>query len=506
MQQAFQTQIAEQVRQTEDEVVQTCNRASDFVKTMSRSTAEDLTKNEAALQSRAEADCSAIQRDDDNRAAVLEQTRDQIGKASADLRARMKELELSKTIEVSKLSDRLRTEAMALVTIQPGHYLYSFLSIVVENKSPYCLREIDRLEFSLRGVKLQISDLSMLSFGTVSDRYGFDTGCVVLPNSSKSFTTLLQAPGVSDPRAALLAAERTLPVTNGYLIPDAATAHYKFSEAPNPKKVGDRIEYSLKDLDFPAIAARSLRYPGDSEIERIRSQIGRIEKDSDLTAAIEKRNQIRIKLESCKKEQSDTLALTAQTQRLKVEQAALGAMAAKLQQCLAPNRDLDAAATVLKNINRMYQRGFVLPERERISEKAAVALFFDYVKRSGARQVDADINGRYAFSDLEKGDYLLLASLGGAFDSGFWFVPISVKGGKIAFDLNGNNFTDVPLAFFLAHHYQHACLTCSPDKLSQSMQSDEQVVAVYAEHSQALSRALDELNDSIRRLRNLRAK
>jgi hypothetical protein len=501
---ALQGKLNEQQRLVESGIQQSCQKASDFLAARTKLIADEEHAIDSSLREKRSPECSGAQIEFDKLDSATQRKRGEIRQNTADLESRLRELQMKKTIEVSRIATSLQDKASNEVLIRIYPEFAGYFRIGIENRSQYCLKEINKLEFSIKGRAIQVREPFFFNsgiLGTERDQYGFETGCGLSPQSTRRIDGLFNAPSVrSDPRLALTASEFNLPIKDGYLMPDSVKGTFRFAEGPFVRKEGDRLTYSTKNVDFSSIAANSAKFPEDREIEATRSRIAKIERDSEMDNLNATRSEALRRLNVCKSDQVEHASLEKRLESLRADRDLAANLTGKLKNCLAPKSDEETAQTTFRLIAEKFRVRYSVEKREALSGKASVELLMEHLKGEGVAKVDASINGSFKFIDVKNGSYVLFATHGTPSAGGFWLAPVQVNG-NLKFDLNNNNFNPVPLDFYLGYQSKKACAACNAKEWAESLASVDEVKAEYQRLLDAMEEALEKLRDTVRRLR-----
>lgn len=108
-------------------------------------------------------------------------------------------------------------------------------------------------------------------------------------------------------------------------------------------------------------------------------------------------------------------------------------------------------------------------KREKLSE----AILNDL--KSAKLNVVADIGGKFAFSDVMEGSYLMYVEYSNSLTSGIWMHPMTVKE-SVTVELNPNNFLPFDFITYYYLKVSEACWQCSKAQFRSTLLSDDEVL------------------------------
>ena len=433
--------------------------------------------------------CASLQSSIDTLSQKTETIKkDYEGKLS-QLNSKLASLQKSKNEKVKKDANSLQKKIESKVKIklmnQGGYSGYDYEYTVI-NETDYCV--------SIKSVEVFSKNHSINRetgfYENRKDKYGFDTGCDVLPQTNRNYKDMIILAKIDSPEEKMLLEDGKILRYKNTDYPKITniSIDYKLTNMTS-KKDGSKVNYNHSDVSYSDLAEKNNKYSEDSEISEVKKNISGLKNQHESNQDIKELISLEKNLSECRGDEekiSATETILSEFENIISSTSSCG-----------KNGNVASAVSAIETLNKNHGAKIELPDIQESYTKETLVVLAN--KMGESLQAKTTIQGAYEFKKLKKGKYLLYTEYSDNFNSGFWMKPIEISD-NMKVDLTNDEMVFAPFTDYVNIQLQSACKSCGLDEFKKTLKSRPEVVETYKERKKMLEQLIDALRDLQRKL------
>lgn len=348
-----------------------------------------------------------------------------------------------------EIDNGLRNKVTVTIISQDGHDI----KYTIYNDTAYGIK-LKKVVLNYNGIEIEEEEY----FSTLHDAYGFDTNMHVMPNTSRTFSGSIILKAIPrNPELKLLYETGKLKGLNSkysrrgpYPLINKVILKYDLYNISR-KRDENKIVYNKTPVNFTDLAIKEESFSSfDNKIERIRQQHATENNKFINDDNIKQKLKTQKELKECQNNyaifKKDTGNLAELNKNISKLSKVIDALAQPKAE-VVNDKWIATAIESIKVLNSDFRGSFELPS---LDDKYTELVTYNVAKKlSESTQTDTSIKGAYSFTEVKKGNYLLISEYIDNFVHGFWIKEVALdKDTKI--DLNNNSMVDMPLIEYLS--------------------------------------------------------